>query len=276
MNRQRIRLWDLPTRLFHWLLVILVLASFISGKIGGNAMDWHGKFGLAILGLLTFRLVWGIVGSTYARFASFFPTPASVLAYLRGQWRGVGHNPLGALSVFGLLVLLAFQVAKWPVRQRRYRFPRSASRSDRKGLERPTDRAAQAVGQCADRPRRSAPGGDLLLHPHQEKQSSQADAHRLAGCRAGPRHLGDRRRPDRLRHRLADCSGCGLCRFRRLAADSSPGTRLGASVVSINAWRLPAGSLGSAQAHPAQIAINPCDTCRGRPCSSRQSCQTAP
>ncbi len=88
-----------------------MLASFVSGKIGGNAMDWHGKFGLAILGLLTFRLVWGIVGSTYARFASFFPTPASVLAYLRGQWRGVGHNPLGALSVFGLLGLLAFQVA---------------------------------------------------------------------------------------------------------------------------------------------------------------------
>ncbi|MBK7674180.1 MAG: cytochrome b/b6 domain-containing protein [Candidatus Accumulibacter sp.] len=111
MNTQRIRLWDLPTRIFHWSLAILVLAAFISGKIGGNAMDWHGKFGLTILGLLTFRLVWGIVGSTYARFASFFPTPASVLAYLRGQWQGVGHNPLGALSVFGLLGLLAFQVA---------------------------------------------------------------------------------------------------------------------------------------------------------------------
>lgn len=111
MNTQRIRLWDLPTRIFHWSLAILVLAAFVSGKIGGNAMDWHGKFGLTILGLLTFRLVWGIVGSTYARFASFFPTPASVLAYLRGQWQGVGHNPLGALSVFGLLGLLAFQVA---------------------------------------------------------------------------------------------------------------------------------------------------------------------
>jgi len=111
MNTQRIRLWDLPTRIFHWSLAILVLAAFVSGKIGGNAMDWHGKFGLTILGLLAFRLVWGIVGSTYARFASFFPTPASVLAYLRGQWRGVGHNPLGALSVFGLLGLLAFQVA---------------------------------------------------------------------------------------------------------------------------------------------------------------------
>ncbi len=110
MSKQRIRLWDLPTRLFHWLLAGLVIASFVSGKIGGNAMDWHGKFGLAILGLLAFRLVWGFAGSTYARFVSFVPTPAKVLAYLRGQWRGVGHNPLGAFSVFGLLLLLAFQV----------------------------------------------------------------------------------------------------------------------------------------------------------------------
>lgn len=110
MSKQRIRLWDLPTRLFHWLLAGLVVASFVSGKIGGNAMDWHGKFGLAILGLLAFRLVWGFAGSTYARFVSFLPTPAKVLAYLRGQWRGVGHNPLGAFSVFGLLLVLAIQV----------------------------------------------------------------------------------------------------------------------------------------------------------------------
>ncbi len=110
MSKQRIRLWDLPTRLFHWLLAGLVVASFVSGKIGGNAMDWHGKFGLAILGLLAFRLVWGFAGSTYARFVSFVPTPAKVLAYLRGQWRGVGHNPLGAFSVFGLLLVLAIQV----------------------------------------------------------------------------------------------------------------------------------------------------------------------
>ena len=110
MGKQRIRLWDLPTRFFHWSLVILVLASFVSGKLGGNAMNWHGKFGLAILGLLTFRVVWGIVGSSYARFAQFFPTPASVLAYLRGRWQGVGHNPVGSLSVFALLTLLGFQV----------------------------------------------------------------------------------------------------------------------------------------------------------------------
>lgn len=111
MDKKRIRLWDLPTRVFHWSLVLLVVASFVSGKIGGNAMVWHGRFGLAILGLLSFRLLWGLIGSTYARFISFLPTPNAVIAYLRGQWRGLGHNPLGALSVFGLLGLLAFQVS---------------------------------------------------------------------------------------------------------------------------------------------------------------------
>jgi cytochrome b len=111
MGTQRIRVWDLPTRLFHWGLAILVVASIISGKIGGNLIDWHGKFGLAILGLLTFRIIWGLVGSTYARFASFFPTPGRIRAYFRGEWKEPGHNPLGALSVFALLGLLALQVA---------------------------------------------------------------------------------------------------------------------------------------------------------------------
>ena len=111
MSFQRIKLWDLPIRLFHWLLVILIIAAVISAKIGGNAMDWHGRFGLAILGLLSFRIVWGCIGSHHSRFTSFLPPPASVLAYLRGQWHGIGHNPLGALSVFGLLALICLQVA---------------------------------------------------------------------------------------------------------------------------------------------------------------------
>ena len=110
MNTQRIRLWDLPTRLFHWLLTILVVAAIVTGKTGGNAMVWHGRIGLCILGLLVFRMVWGLLGSTYARFSSFLPTPASIAAYLRGQWHGLGHNPLGALSVLGLLALIAVQV----------------------------------------------------------------------------------------------------------------------------------------------------------------------
>ncbi|UCV09122.1 cytochrome b/b6 domain-containing protein [Dechloromonas denitrificans] len=110
MNSKKIRLWDLPTRLFHWLLVLCVLAAVVSGQLGGNLIDWHGRIGLLIVGLLVFRLVWGIVGSTYARFRQFVPTPARIKAYLRGEWQGEGHNPLGALAVFGLLGLLIAQV----------------------------------------------------------------------------------------------------------------------------------------------------------------------
>jgi cytochrome b len=105
----RIRLWDLPVRIFHWSLVIAVAVAFVTAKLGGDWMDWHGRAGLAIVGLVTFRIVWGIVGSTHARFLSFAPTPARLRAYLTGRWHGVGHNPLGALSVFGLLGLLAVQ-----------------------------------------------------------------------------------------------------------------------------------------------------------------------
>ena len=111
MSHKRITLWDLPTRVFHWSLVVLVVGSVISGKIGGSAIDWHGRIGLLILGLLAFRIIWGICGSSYARFAHFFPTPVALVAYLRGEWRGVGHNPLGALSVFGLLAVLALQIS---------------------------------------------------------------------------------------------------------------------------------------------------------------------
>ncbi|HQX85185.1 MAG TPA: cytochrome b/b6 domain-containing protein [Aestuariivirga sp.] len=110
MQNKRIRLWDLPTRLFHWILLLAVAASVASGQVGGNWMDWHGRIGLLVVGLLAFRIVWGVLGSTYARFAQFFPTPGRLKAYLRGEWRGEGHNPLGALSVFGLLGLLTAQV----------------------------------------------------------------------------------------------------------------------------------------------------------------------
>lgn len=102
--------WDLPLRLFHWLLVLLVVCSATTGQIGGNLIDWHAYSGLAIAGLLAFRLVWGVVGSTYARFATFVRGPAAIRAYLRGEWRGLGHNPLGALSVLALLATLIVQV----------------------------------------------------------------------------------------------------------------------------------------------------------------------
>lgn len=107
-NVHRIRVWDLSTRFFHWSLVLLVAAAIATGKIGGNLMPWHGRIGILIIGLLAFRLVWGVLGSTYARFVSFFPTPARLAAYLRGEWQQPGHNPLGALSVFALIGVAAF------------------------------------------------------------------------------------------------------------------------------------------------------------------------
>ncbi len=111
MNSTRRRLWDLPTRLFHWLLVLAVVGAVITGQLGGNLIVWHGRLGLLIAGLLAFRLVWGFIGSTYARFGQFIPTPAKIRAYLAGKWQGMGHNPLGALSVFALLGLLTAQVS---------------------------------------------------------------------------------------------------------------------------------------------------------------------
>jgi len=102
-----IRLWDLPTRLFHWLLLLAVSGAVITIKTG--MPEWHGRFGLFVIGLLSFRIVWGFAGSTYARFRSFVRGPSAIVRYLRGQWQGVGHNPLGALSVLALLALFGFQ-----------------------------------------------------------------------------------------------------------------------------------------------------------------------
>ncbi|MBZ0335572.1 cytochrome b/b6 domain-containing protein [Marinobacter sp. AL4B] len=102
-----IRLWDLPTRLFHWLLLLAIVGAVITMKLG--MPEWHGRFGLFAVGLLSFRILWGFAGSTYARFASFVRGPSAVFRYLRGQWQGVGHNPLGALSVLALLGLFGFQ-----------------------------------------------------------------------------------------------------------------------------------------------------------------------
>ncbi|MDB5797750.1 MAG: hyaC [Paucimonas sp.] len=107
----KVRVWDLPLRLFHWALVVLIVTSVVTQKIGGNAMSWHFLSGYAVLTLLLFRLAWGFVGPHYARFAHFLPGPARVLGYLRGTGRDgfLGHNPAGSLSVFALLGFLLFQ-----------------------------------------------------------------------------------------------------------------------------------------------------------------------
>ena len=107
----RIRVWDLPTRLFHWLLAICVVLLVATGYAG--AMQWHARAGYAVLALLLFRIVWGFVGGRWSRFASFLYAPRSVAAYLRGSAHPdhlVGHNPLGAGSVFAMLLVLLAQV----------------------------------------------------------------------------------------------------------------------------------------------------------------------
>ncbi len=105
----RVRVWDLPLRVFHWTLAAAVVAAIATAEAGGAWMAWHGRAGLLIIGLLVFRIAWGFIGPETARFRSFAPTPARLRSYLRGQWRGLGHNPLGALSVFALLGVLALQ-----------------------------------------------------------------------------------------------------------------------------------------------------------------------
>ena len=108
---RRVRIWDLPTRLFHWLLVALVAFSIVTAQLGGLWLDWHMRSGYAVLALVVFRLLWGVAGSRYARLSHFVRGPRTVLEYLRGDHEGahVGHNPLGALSVLAILALLLLQ-----------------------------------------------------------------------------------------------------------------------------------------------------------------------
>lgn len=108
-----VRVWDLPTRLFHWALAVCVIGLVITANIGGNWMNWHFRLGYSVLTLLLFRLVWGLTGGHWSRFSSFLYRPSTLLTYLRGQGRAdteVGHTPTGALSVFALLLVLLLQV----------------------------------------------------------------------------------------------------------------------------------------------------------------------
>jgi cytochrome b len=110
----KLRVWDLPTRTFHWLLVLLVIGLIITGNLGGEWMMWHARFGYGVLTLLLFRLIWGVVGGHHSRFAHFLPSVTTLRAALTAAWRGphrpsIGHNPIGALSVVAMLLVLALQ-----------------------------------------------------------------------------------------------------------------------------------------------------------------------
>jgi cytochrome b len=110
-----IQVWDIPTRLFHWILVGLLIFSFITGKIGLTAMRYHEWSGFAILVLVVFRLVWGFIGGQHSRFSNFVKGPAAVIRYASSLLRKdskphIGHNPLGGWTILALLASLLIQV----------------------------------------------------------------------------------------------------------------------------------------------------------------------
>ena len=108
-SRPAVRVWDVPVRLVHWATVIAVALSWWTGETG--RLEWHRWSGYALLGLVTFRIYWGFFGSSTARFRQFVRGPRAIAGYLRGAWNvAAGHNPLGALSVLALIVLLLAQV----------------------------------------------------------------------------------------------------------------------------------------------------------------------
>jgi cytochrome b len=105
----RVRVWDLPVRLFHWAIVLLVPAMWATHEL--ERMDLHILLGQVMLGLVLFRIIWGLIGSSTARFAGFVRGPRAVWRYLRGRGRpAFGHNPLGGWSVVAMLLLLLTQI----------------------------------------------------------------------------------------------------------------------------------------------------------------------
>jgi cytochrome b len=106
--------WDLPVRAFHWLLAVLVVFSFVTGKAGGPWLDWHFRSGYAILALLLFRIGWGLFGSPSARFTSFLRGPRTAFTYARSLAarnppHSPSHNPLGGWMVVAMIAILGVQ-----------------------------------------------------------------------------------------------------------------------------------------------------------------------
>ena len=113
MSEKRL-VWDLPLRLFHWLLVTCMVAAYVTAKLGFDWMQWHFYLGYCTIGLLVFRILWGFFGPRHARFTNFIRSPSAVWLYLKGIFKrgtppSIGHNPVGGLMVLLMLVLVAIQ-----------------------------------------------------------------------------------------------------------------------------------------------------------------------
>ena len=113
----RVKVWDIAVRVFHWSLVVFYVVAYLSGEEaedGGG--DLHALAGYVILGLICFRMVWGVIGTRYARFWNFIYSPHTTLTYLRSVLSGkpkhyIGHNPLGGWMV--VLLLVSLMLAIW-------------------------------------------------------------------------------------------------------------------------------------------------------------------
>ena len=113
-ERDRVLIWDLPLRLFHWLIALCFAGSWLTQQLGVEWFPWHVRIGYLTLVLVAFRIAWGFVGPRHARFSNFLRGPGAVIGYLRKLRRGeavtaAGHNPLGGLSIVAMLLLLAVQ-----------------------------------------------------------------------------------------------------------------------------------------------------------------------
>jgi cytochrome b len=110
---ERRMVWDLPVRIVHWLLLLAIIGSWTTNRLGPTYFTWHVVCGCTVIVLASFRILWGFVGTRYARFSSFVRGPRAIRAYLRGEaWTQAappGHNPLGAISVVLMLLLLLTQ-----------------------------------------------------------------------------------------------------------------------------------------------------------------------
>lgn len=106
------KVWDLPTRIFHWTIILLVAGAWYTAEFG--LMQWHYSIGLAALALVAFRLLWGVAGGATSRFSSFVRSPRAVFSYLRAPSTAsprAGHNPLGGYSVIAMLAALVLQIS---------------------------------------------------------------------------------------------------------------------------------------------------------------------
>jgi cytochrome b len=114
MAEEKRLVWDLPLRLFHWLLVVSMIGSWITAELGFDWMQIHMYLGYGTIGMVVFRIIWGFIGPRHARFSSFLTGPSGIWRYAKGLAAGTmiqtaGHNPLGGISVIVMLVLVGFQ-----------------------------------------------------------------------------------------------------------------------------------------------------------------------